>query len=78
MSDVVQVQDEGHVRLIRMNRPEKKNAVSLELAWGVITEVRESMLDDELWVLGLTGSEDAIQRLSERKYQHENYKRDVS
>ncbi|MDA0353013.1 MAG: enoyl-CoA hydratase-related protein [Chloroflexi bacterium] len=60
MSDVVQVHDEGHVRLIRMNRPEKKNAVSLELAWGVITAVRESMLDDDIWVLGLTGSGDSF------------------
>lgn len=60
MSDVVQVQDEGHIRLIRMNRPEKKNAVSLELAWGVITAVRESMLDDNIWVLGLTGTDDAF------------------
>jgi len=60
MSDVVQVHDEGHVRLIRMNRPEKKNAVSQELAWGVITAVRESMLDDDIWVLGLTGTGDAF------------------
>ena len=33
---VVLVSDEGHVRTIRLNRPEVKNAVSQELAWGVI------------------------------------------
>lgn len=60
MSDVVQVHDEGHIRMIRMNRPEKKNAVSLELAWGVIDAVRESMVDDDIWVLGLTGTGDAF------------------
>lgn len=60
MSDVVQVRDEGHARVIQMNRPEKKNAASLELAWGVIEAVQASMLDDNVWVLGLTGSGDSF------------------
>jgi len=60
MSDVVQVEDQGHVRLIRMNRPEKKNAASLELAWGVITAIQETMDDDDVWVVGLTGSGDSF------------------
>ena len=60
MSEVVQVRDEGHVRVIQMNRPEKKNAASLELAWGVIEAVRAAMLDDDVWVLGLTGSGDSF------------------
>jgi enoyl-CoA hydratase/carnithine racemase len=32
MTDLVQVCDIGHVRVIGMNRPGKKNAASLELA----------------------------------------------
>ncbi len=48
------------MRLIRLNRPEKKNAVSLELAWGVIAAVEESMARDDIWVLGLTGTDDAF------------------
>ena len=60
MSDVVQVENHGHVRVIRMNRPEKKNAASLELAWGVIEAIRETMLDDDVWVLGLTGTGDSF------------------
>ena len=60
MSDVVQVQNDGHVRVIRMNRPEKKNAASLELAWGVIEAIRETVLDDDVWVVGLTGSGDSF------------------
>lgn len=60
MSDVVQVEDEGHVRVIRMNRPEKKNAASLELAWGVIGAIQETMADDNIWVIGLTGSGDSF------------------
>jgi 2-(1,2-epoxy-1,2-dihydrophenyl)acetyl-CoA isomerase len=60
MSDVVQVEDQGHIRVIRMNRPEKKNAASLELAWGVIGAIQESMADDNIWVVGLTGSGDSF------------------
>jgi len=29
LSDIVTVRDEGHVRYITLNRPEKKNAISL-------------------------------------------------
>jgi 2-(1,2-epoxy-1,2-dihydrophenyl)acetyl-CoA isomerase len=43
-----------------MNRPEKKNAASLELAWGVIEAIREAVLEDDVWVLGLTGTGDAF------------------
>ncbi|MBT5773757.1 MAG: hypothetical protein HOH95_05195 [Dehalococcoidia bacterium] len=60
MSDVVQVRDEGHIRVIRMNRPEKKNAASKELAWGVIGAIQETMADDDIWVVGLTGSGDSF------------------
>ena len=35
MSDVVKVSDSGHVRTIVLNRPQKKNALSNALAWGV-------------------------------------------
>ena len=60
MNDVVQVRDEGHVRVIRMNRPEKKNAASVDLAWGVITTIQETMTNDDIWVIGLTGSGDSF------------------
>ena len=60
MSDPVTVRDEGHVRIITLNRPEKKNAISLELAWGVIEAVRAAAADDNVWVVGLTGTGDAF------------------
>lgn len=60
MSDLVTVRDEGHVRYITLNRPEKKNAISLELAWGVIEAVRAAAADDNVWVVGLTGTGDAF------------------
>jgi len=60
LSDIVTVRDEGHVRYITLNRPEKKNAISLELAWGVIEAVRAAAADDNVWVVGLTGTGDAF------------------
>lgn len=57
---VVTVADEGHVRTITLNRPEKKNALSLELAWKVIEAVDAAALDDNVWVVAITGSGDAF------------------
>lgn len=60
MSDVLKIEDRGHVRVIRMTRPEKKNALSLELAWGVVHAVEEAAHEEDVWVIGLTGVEDAF------------------
>ncbi len=57
---VVTVADQGHVRTITLNRPEKKNALSLELAWKVIEAVDAAALDDNVWVVAITGSGDAF------------------
>lgn len=60
MSDVLRVSDSGHVRTLRLNRPKKKNALSQELAWGIITAIEEAAKDDEVWVIGITGTDDAF------------------
>lgn len=60
MSKLVKVADQGHVRTITLNRAEKKNALSLELAWGVIEAVDAAAADDNVWVVGITGSGDAF------------------
>jgi len=60
MSDVVKVSDSGHVRTIVLNRPDKKNALSNALAWGVIGAVEEAARDDNVWVVAITGSGDAF------------------
>ena len=60
MSKLVEVSDAGHVRTIRLNRPEKKNALSQHLAWGVIAAIDEAARDDNVWVVALTGSGDAF------------------
>lgn len=60
MTNLVKVADDGHVRTITLNRAEKKNAVNLELAWGVVAAVEEAARDDNVWVVALTGSGDAF------------------
>ena len=60
MSDVLQVLDDGHVRTISLHRPEKKNALSNELAWGIVTAVEAATHDDDVWVIAITGSGDSF------------------
>jgi 2-(1,2-epoxy-1,2-dihydrophenyl)acetyl-CoA isomerase len=54
------VTQQGHVRTIRLNRPQAKNALSSELAWGVVTAIEDAARDDEVWVVALTGTDDAF------------------
>jgi 2-(1,2-epoxy-1,2-dihydrophenyl)acetyl-CoA isomerase len=60
MSDVLIISDAAHVRTIRLNRPEKKNALSDELAWGIVAAVEEAARDDAVWVIAITGTGDAF------------------
>lgn len=60
MSKVLQIKNDGRVRYVILNRPEKKNALSNELAWGVVEAVEEAAKDDSVWVVGITGSGDSF------------------
>jgi enoyl-CoA hydratase/carnithine racemase len=60
MGNIVDVSDVGHVRTIRLNRPEKKNALSDALAWGVVAAVDEAARTDSVWVVAITGSGDSF------------------
>jgi len=60
VSDVLQVSNSGHVRTLRLNRPEKKNALSNELAWAIITAVEAAAEEDDVWIIGITGTADAF------------------
>jgi 2-(1,2-epoxy-1,2-dihydrophenyl)acetyl-CoA isomerase len=60
MTDVVKITDQGHVRTITLNRPDKKNALSNTLAWGVVEAVDAAARDDNIWVVAITGSGDAF------------------
>jgi 2-(1,2-epoxy-1,2-dihydrophenyl)acetyl-CoA isomerase len=60
MAELVEVVDEGHVRTIILNRPQKKNALSTQLAWGVVEAIDAAAKDDNVWVVALTGSGDSF------------------
>jgi 2-(1,2-epoxy-1,2-dihydrophenyl)acetyl-CoA isomerase len=60
MTDVVKIADNGHVRTITLNRPDKKNAISTALAWAVIAAVDAAAVDDNIWVVAITGSGDSF------------------
>jgi 2-(1,2-epoxy-1,2-dihydrophenyl)acetyl-CoA isomerase len=60
MTDVVKVADAGHVRTITLNRPEKKNALSNALAWGVIAAIEAAAAIDDVWVIAITGAGDSF------------------
>jgi len=60
MGKLVKVSDAGHVRTITLDRADKKNALSQELAWGVIEAVDAAAADDNVWVVTITGSGDAF------------------
>ncbi len=60
MTDIVKIEDVGHVRTITLNRPDKKNALSDELAWGVVAAVEAAAQVDDVWVIAITGSGDSF------------------
>lgn len=53
---VIEVVQDGHVRHLRLNRPDKMNALSEELAWGIVSAVRDAQADEATWVIGITGT----------------------
>jgi 2-(1,2-epoxy-1,2-dihydrophenyl)acetyl-CoA isomerase len=60
MTELVKTADAGHVRTITLNRPEKKNALSNALAWGVVEAIDAAARDDNVWVVAITGSGDSF------------------
>ncbi len=60
MSDLVSITNNNHVRTIRLNRPDKKNALNEELAWGIVNAVEEAAHDDDAWVIAITGTGDSF------------------
>src|SRR4051812_42338288 len=50
----------GHVRVLRLDRPERKNALTASLGWSIVAAVSEAHADDDVRVVALTGSGDAF------------------
>ena len=60
MANALKVAGDGHVRTLILNRPERKNALNNELAWGIVGAIEEAARDDAVWVIAITGSGDSF------------------
>jgi 2-(1,2-epoxy-1,2-dihydrophenyl)acetyl-CoA isomerase len=60
MTDTLEVRNDGHLRVLRLNRPDRKNALNGELFDAIVTEVRAAAADDGVWAIALTGNGDAF------------------
>ena len=52
---VLEIENDGHVRFLTLNRPEKMNALNDEIAWAINGAVAEAAKDDSVWVIGISG-----------------------
>jgi 2-(1,2-epoxy-1,2-dihydrophenyl)acetyl-CoA isomerase len=50
----------GHVRVLRLNRPERKNALTSALGWRIVRAIGDAQSDDEVRVVALVGNGDAF------------------
>jgi enoyl-CoA hydratase/carnithine racemase len=50
----------GNVRVLRLDRPQRKNALTASLGWSIVRAVRDAHTDDNVRVLALTGNGDAF------------------
>ncbi len=60
MTDQLQVTDEGRLRVLRLNRPERKNALSRELLGALNRVFKDAAADDGVWAVLITGNGDAF------------------
>lgn len=58
---------QGSVRVIALNRPEKRNAINLDLQLALLAEVRAAAADKDLRALVLTGSGPAFSAGADRE-----------
>src|SRR5215471_8800808 len=54
------VETVGHVRVLRLDRPARKNALTSALGWSIVRAMRDAQADDDVRVVALTGNGDAF------------------
>jgi enoyl-CoA hydratase/carnithine racemase len=57
---VLDIQTDGRLRVLRLNRPQRKNALNGELLGSLSAALREAAHDDDVWAVALTGNGDAF------------------
>ncbi|MCM0000349.1 MAG: enoyl-CoA hydratase-related protein [Erythrobacter sp.] len=60
MDSGLEVTSRGHVRVLTLARPEKRNALSDRLAWAIIDALEEAARDDHVRVVAIKGSHGAF------------------
>jgi enoyl-CoA hydratase/carnithine racemase len=55
MSELVRISDEGHVRHLILDRPEKRNAFNADLVLGLREAAREAADDHDVWCVVVSG-----------------------
>jgi 2-(1,2-epoxy-1,2-dihydrophenyl)acetyl-CoA isomerase len=60
VASVLEIQTHGRLRVLRLNRPDRKNALNTELMSALFTALRDASRDDEVWAIALTGRGDAF------------------
>ena len=60
MANVLEIRNVGRLRVLRLNRPERKNALNGDLFGALFAAFREAAEDDGVWAIVLTGNGDAF------------------
>jgi enoyl-CoA hydratase/carnithine racemase len=60
MTNSLEIENDGRLRVLRLNRPERKNALDGELLGAIVGAFRESAHDQDVWAVALTGNGDAF------------------
>jgi 2-(1,2-epoxy-1,2-dihydrophenyl)acetyl-CoA isomerase len=63
----LRVETVEHVRVLRLDRPERKNALTTSLGWGIVRAIDDAQHDDDVRVVAITGNGDADTGLSEQE-----------
>src|SRR6478609_7445239 len=60
MTDVLKIENDGHLRVLRLNRPKRKNALTGPLIEAIVAGLRDAAHDDAVWAVAITGNGDAF------------------
>jgi 2-(1,2-epoxy-1,2-dihydrophenyl)acetyl-CoA isomerase len=60
VNEVLEVRNEGRLRVLRLNRPERKNALDRALIAALHHGFRDAAADDDVWAVVVTGSGDGF------------------
>ena len=60
MGGVLQIETIGRLRVLRLDRPERKNALNDELFGAISNGMRDAAQDDDVWAVAITGNGDAF------------------